>query len=125
MRSHGVPSFPDPGVAGGGGGYSVAPAADQASPAFASAVRACAKYNSGTPGPHGYSASARRKLVTLAVCMRAHRVPGFPDPSSTNEATLRLALSSGVDPQAPAFTHAAAVCGAPGLWDRVGLRVAG
>jgi hypothetical protein len=87
-------------------------------------IAACGSSGSSSATPsHGLPPS--NPGVRLADCMRAHRVPGFPDPSSTNEATLRLALSSGVDPQAPAFTHAAAVCGAPGLWDRVGLRVAG
>jgi hypothetical protein len=116
MRSHGVPNFPDPSA---GGGYSVSPEINVSSPAFASAQQACAKYGFSTPGPHGFSESQRLKLVKLARCMRAHDVPNFPDPSTTNVPTAQLALSSGIDPQSPAFRHAAAGCGAPGLWYRL------
>ena len=112
MPSHGVPNFPDPGTSGA---YSFLQQINPSSPAVESAQQACAKYGDSLPEPVVFSESRILKLITLAHCMRAHGVPNFPDPASTNVASEQLISQSGIDPQSPAFKHAAALCGAPGL----------
>ena len=76
MRAHGVPSFPDPN--GGGGSTSVA---DTGTPAFKSASRACARLAPGGSGGVRSTESQFLAAVRFAKCMRAHGVPGIPDPT--------------------------------------------
>lgn len=52
-------------------------------------------YVNGTPG----------SPVAFARCMRAHGVPGFPDPSGGQW------NFTGVNPNSPQFTHAVGICG--------------
>lgn len=53
MRSHGVPDFPDPVIVQGGTavGFDPPRGADQSSPSFQAAVRACRKIEPGMAGP--------------------------------------------------------------------------
>jgi hypothetical protein len=83
MRSHGLPSFPDPtAVPGGGVHINVLPAM-ATSTAFATASRNCEKLE---PAPTPPSAAQLAPIVThllaLASCMRQHGVANFPDPTS-------------------------------------------
>lgn len=50
-------------------------------------------------------------MLRLASCMRAHGVPSFPDPSSS-DGRIRLGFSpsDGINPQAPAFLAAEKRC---------------
>jgi hypothetical protein len=52
MRSHGLPSFPDPIIAQGGTavGFNPSRSIDRNSPQFQAAVRACHKYEPGMAG---------------------------------------------------------------------------
>ena len=111
MRSHGVPNFPDPGTSGA---YHLLQQINLSSPAAESAQQACAKYGD-ISAPVVFSEAQRVKLVRLAHCLRAHGVPNFPDPASSNVASHQLISQSGIDPQSPAFKHAADACGTPGL----------
>ncbi len=87
MRSHGVPSFPDPTISASGNHGSIGlniPAGLTASPAFSTAQQACGKLAPGGPGASGaapLTAKQQAELVTFAACMRSHGVPSFPDPS--------------------------------------------
>jgi len=119
MRSHGVPSFPDPGPSGGlqiGPGSGINPE----SPAFQSAQQACARFGPKGGGPPAMSESQRLAALAFAKCMRTHGQPNFPDPSFTAPAgatrvlVLRgmvFAFRSGIDPESSAFRQAAAACG--------------
>ena len=111
MRSHGVPDFPDPTA---NGEYILPPQIDVSSPTFKSAQ----------PSVHEIRPRPGKDLVFVVpapdarqarVCMRAQHITNFPDPAGTPLATLQLILSSGINPQTPAFQHAAAACGAPQL----------
>ena len=127
MRAHGVPSFPDPG-SGGGIQIDSSSGVNPRSPAFQSAQKDCSKLLPGG-GPIGgrLDPSARRQMLRLATCMRAHGLTTFPDPS-TSQPSLSgngrgglvlgrggyfLSLPPGVSPASPAFQHAAAACGFP------------
>lgn len=118
MRSHGVPSFPDPGA---NGGLVIPNNVNPQSPAFQSAQQACAKLGSGGSGPGSSSESRDLAMFALAKCIRKHGVPSFPDPTRSppppgsgnviGSGGLYLALGPGGSPQSPAFKRAAAACG--------------
>ena len=91
MRSHGVSNFPDP--ASGGGGVQIASGSgiNPGSPAFAAARSECRKLlpygGFGARSGHA-SAAVQKQMLRIAVCMRAHGVPGFPDPTTTRPASM-------------------------------------
>jgi hypothetical protein len=119
MRAHGLPHFPDPTP---GGGLVIPNGIEVKAPAFQAAQRACSKLMPGVGPPSRPSAGARREMLRLARCIRAHGLPGFADPTTAPPALPpagALAFGSGGmflvvrDPHAPAFRRAAAACGFP------------
>jgi hypothetical protein len=115
MRSHGVPSFPDPTISRSGGhvgiGLSI-PASVSASPAFKTAQQACGKLAPEASGPSGGAITAQqhKEIVQFAACMRSHGVPNLPDPDA--EGTFHLV---GINTNAPAFTTAVQKCQVNGM----------
>jgi hypothetical protein len=80
MRSHAVPSFPDPAANGGGFNLS-APGINASAPAFKAAQTACkdllpVKHVPSQPP----SARAYARLLHWAQCMREHGISGLADP---------------------------------------------
>ena len=129
MRANGVPNFPDPNP---GGGFEFhASAGIISSPAFKAAHAQCGKFLPAggplSPGPPP-SAETMAQLRRIAVCMRQHGVPQFPDPRTsvphgfnpnpgeyreiTNYQGAILLYPATVDPQSPAYEQAATACGA-------------
>jgi hypothetical protein len=128
MRANGVTNFPDPQP---GGGFEFQSAGVTSSPAFKTAQAKCGKYMPGggplSPGPPP-SAQTMAQLRRIAVCMRAHGVPQFPDPRTsvppgfkpnpgeyseiTNYMGAILLYPASIDRQSPAYQHATAACGA-------------
>ncbi len=123
MRSHGVPSFPDPSTGGGGlnlNGTGINPF----SPSFKTAQATCHKLlPGGGPGAHPASEQQKEQLVATSECMRRHGVSGFPDPTSTPPTSpkgysimeglasnLFLLVPSTIDVRSPAFKRAAKTC---------------
>jgi hypothetical protein len=118
MRSHGVPSFPDPGP----GGPSVIPNwMNPQAPAFLTAQKACAKFLSGGHGQGPASESQKLELLNLAKCMRTHGLPSFPDPTTSPPPAPPPGTHTGnaigiggaylaLPPQSPALKRAAAAC---------------
>jgi len=80
IRSHGVPSFPDPSP---GGGFPLRTSGiNEQSPAFQSAQKACANLQpGGNSPPPPISAVQQAGMVANARCIRKHGVPNFPDPT--------------------------------------------
>ena len=129
MRADGVPNFPDPNPARGG----LFPLAgiNPSSPAFRAAQAKCQKLMGGGPPVPGSttqpSAQTMAKLRKIAVCMRQHGVPQFPDPRTTvpsNPAGIQeisdfdgaiLLFPATMNVQAPAYKQALTACGAPPL----------
>jgi hypothetical protein len=117
MRSHGVPSFPDPTISRSGGhvgiGLSI-PASASGSPAFKTAQQACEKLapggEGGSRGAAPITAQQHTEIVQFAACMRSHGVPDFPDPDDTG--TFHLV---GINTNAPAFTAAINKCQVNGM----------
>jgi len=129
MRANGVPNFPDP-TAGRGSLFNMA-GIDAEAPAFKTAQAKCQKLMGGGPPRPGStthpSAQTLGKLLRIAVCMRQHRVPQFPDPRASvpsNPGAVQeitdfdgaiLLFPSTMNLQAPAYRQALAACGAPPL----------
>jgi hypothetical protein len=108
MRSHGVPSFPDPNSQGEFDDANL-PAG---SPQFQAAQQACRNVLPGgggqqtTGGGAALSQQQQAQLLQFSKCMRSHGVPGFPDPTSHG-----LDLGSGsIDPNSPQFQAAQSAC---------------
>ena len=121
MRSHGMPTFPDPGDAGGG-----IQLPQGSSPALEAAVKDCRALQPGGAGPSQATGQQKAMMLHLSQCMRAHGVSGFPDPVSSlpsSPAGLSLvfglrgaviAIPNTIDPQSPTFKQGAKVCKFPG-----------
>jgi hypothetical protein len=129
MRANGVPNFPDPSP---GGAFQVGTGVDPSSPGFRAAQSKCRKLlpGGGPPGPGSAmhpSARTMAKLRAIAVCMRRHGVPQFPDPRTSvpsNPAGIAeitdfdgaiLLFPATMNMQAPAYRQALTACGAPPL----------
>jgi hypothetical protein len=128
MRAHGLPNFPDPSP---GGGFQVRRGLgdEPSSPAFQSARAKCKDILPPGPGSGPPpSAQTLARFLRIARCMRAHGVPGFPDPMTRAPANpfgsgkvgvlsdiegVILLFPSALEMQSPAFTRGAAECGFP------------
>ncbi len=129
MRANDVPNFPDPNP-GRGALFSLA-GINPSSPAFRAAQAKCQKLMGGGPPVPGStthpSAQTVAKLRKIAVCVRQHGVPQFPDPRTTvpsNPTGIReitdfdgaiLLFPATINLQAPAYKQALTACGAPPL----------
>jgi hypothetical protein len=105
MRSHGVPTFPDPNSKGQVDASGVA---NLNSPQYRKAQEVCrplAPIGGGHSTQGGSLAPQQEaQLLKFARCMRSHGVPKFPDPTSSG-----LSLS-GVDPNTQQFQAAQQAC---------------
>ncbi|MDN3352834.1 hypothetical protein [Actinomadura sp. DC4] len=77
MRTHGDPSWPDPGPDGAFPNNNGS--LDKSSSRFKTASAACKKLEPGSP-PQSVFQADYRKLLKFSACMRAHGLPKFPDP---------------------------------------------
>jgi hypothetical protein len=126
MRANGVPGFPDPSGSGGGIQIQAGSGINPASPAFEAAQSKCRKLlPGGGPGKGQSSEQVEQQMLAKSVCMRAHGVTGFPDPTTSaprnlNPAQYSIAMGRAgvfllvprsIDVASPAFQHAAAACG--------------
>lgn len=111
MRSHGVPSFPDPGP-GGGIKLAAGSGLDPRSPTFQSAQQSCKHVLPGGGPPAHVSESDKLAALSFAQCMRAHGVPNFPDPTfpAAGGTMQGAGGSTEVNPDSPAFQQAAKAC---------------
>jgi hypothetical protein len=108
MRSHSVPSFPDPNSQGQFppvqiGRHGVTKQAVQ------SAQNACRHLQPGSgPGTAQQQQGRVTQALDFSRCMRAHGVPDFPDPSTSNGG-FGYNLS-GVDTHSPQYQSAQQAC---------------
>jgi hypothetical protein len=108
MRSHGVPSFPDPGA---DGTIQVPSTIDDGSPIVRGAYRAChslAPSEGSITGAGG--TMSQDQLLAFARCMRSHGVPKFPDPQVVNGHINMHVTAGQIDPNSPTVTAAEAAC---------------
>jgi hypothetical protein len=109
MRANGVPNFPDPGA----NGAFQASGIDPGSSGFQTAQGKCRQYmpNRGQPPSPAEQAQMQAHALAFSRCMRAHGVPGFPDPQfSTGRISIHITPGSGLDPGSPIFQNAQKAC---------------
>jgi hypothetical protein len=113
MRSHGVPSFPDP-TSPREFKESMSPGSAVArSPAFQSAVMACQHLLPGGGPPSQSAAHSHAQIAALlafARCLRSHGFPSFPDPTSSGQVTHEMLAQAGINLHQPAVLQAADAC---------------
>ena len=111
MRSHGVPSFPDPNSQGVIQGSGLNPN----SPSFQSASNACRHFmpNGGKPTP-AQQAKAMAQALKFSQCMRSHGIRDFPDPKSGPGGAIGISIRGGpgsdLNPNNPEFEAAQKAC---------------
>ncbi|MGO9901157.1 MAG: hypothetical protein ACLP0J_16020 [Solirubrobacteraceae bacterium] len=130
MRSHRVPSFPDPSTSGGSVSFSLKSSfgINPASPAFHAAQTACDKLlPGGAPRSGQPSVATEAHMRAIAECMRAHGVSGFPDPTTIppsgsagysgvlDRNGVSFVIPTTIDLQSPAVQRAATHCRLRGL----------
>jgi hypothetical protein len=116
MRSHGVPTFPDPSANEGTLGAMVSAAGiDIQSPTVQAALKACKQYTPTQNVTPAQSAAQNAQALQFSQCMRSHGVPNYPDPSSatgTGTGAVHLNLNgTGIDLSSPTVQAAAKACG--------------
>jgi hypothetical protein len=117
MRTHGVPTFPDP----NGQGQVTMTGVNPQSSSFVAAQRTCATYAKGGGKPP--SAAKQQQAVAQALkfseCMRSHGITNFPDPQvSSSGGGTRIGISLGgggkgssnLNPDNPQFQAAQKAC---------------
>ncbi len=125
MRSHGVPNFPDPAEGNLNlNGTGINPS----SPSFEAAQATCNKLqpDNGSSSIPPASKQQKEQLLAMSECMRSHRVPDFPDPTtkpptSTQGYSIERGVASNlfllvpntIKVNSPAFQQAANACHLP------------
>jgi hypothetical protein len=114
MRSHGEPSFPDPGSQGAFSATKAPAGVNFASPTFQAAQRTCQKFlpSGGVAAPAEQEA-VTAKAVEFARCMRSHGLATFPDPGKRlggHSGYFVEAQSGPLSPSNPQFVSAQKAC---------------
>jgi hypothetical protein len=108
MRSHGVVNFPDP---ISNGTILVGSTVSQ-SPQYSAADNTCRDLlpNGGIPTA-AQQAQGLAQLLKLSVCMRAHGISDYPDPTSNGiQIPIRKGMPSDLDPNNPRLQSAEKAC---------------
>ena len=116
MRAHGVPNYPDSGLAvgigsGSGGSTQSGSGINPQSPQFQAALQACRHLlpNGGQITP-AQQKQQEGQLLKLAQCMHAHGVPDFPEPNGKGQIPVPATPGSGLNPNSPQFQAAQKAC---------------
>jgi len=112
MRTHGVPSFPDPTSSGAITKEAAIRAFKEVSNAQAFAAQTACRQLQPNGGRPSQAVLAQRlsDLLAFARCIRTRGVPNFPDPTSSGELTHEMLANAGIDVHQPAVLHAADAC---------------
>ena len=114
MRSHGVPTFPDPDSTGGIPKPQVVAAAAANRIRFNAAQAACRTLlpngSLGPPQTPQQQAVRLADALSFARCMRGHGVASFPDPTAQGQLTVEMVEAHGIDVHSPAVLRAVQQC---------------
>jgi hypothetical protein len=114
MRSHGVPSFPDPDSGGGIPKSQVVEARNSNPQRFDAAGNVCGHLlPNGSSGPPETAQQQHTRLadgLSFARCMRGHGVTRFPDPTAQGDLSVEMVQAQGIDVHAPAVLRAVQAC---------------
>ena len=119
MQSHGAPEFPDPEL--GPGGSLIHPLAPPrgmlSSAGYDTAFRACEQLASVSGGLTARVKALAGQALSVAACMRAHGIAGYPDPALVDGGIHVPDLwAIGVDTHTLQFQAAAEACKAGNQW---------
>jgi hypothetical protein len=112
MRSHGVPSFPDPDGSGQISKQAVIAAANSAGTSvFQSAGNACAHLApSGLgPSPASITAQDQQDYLRAIACVRVRGFPSIPDPVFSG-GSVHISVPSSIATSSPQFQQAVHTC---------------
>ena len=111
MRSHGVPTFPDPNAGGEFDGSQLKRVGVSASQVRAAQGSCNYLLPNGVPLAPPYTITRADQIDYLkgAACMRTHGFAGFPDPTFQNN-DVQLNIPSNINQGSPQFKSAAATC---------------
>jgi hypothetical protein len=113
MRSHGVPTFPDPSTMQPHALKATAQRLAASNSRFPAAARAC---NHPLPnGGRSQEAGQQQRAqladeLSFARCMRSHGVTRFPDPQGQGGLTVAMVQAQGIDVHSPAVLHVVQAC---------------
>jgi hypothetical protein len=113
MRSHGVPTFPDPSTTEPHALKATAQRLAASNPRFTAAARAC---NHLLPNGGSSQEAAQRQRTQLADelsfarCMRSRGVTRFPDPTAQGGLTVEMVQAQGIDVHSPAVLRVVQAC---------------
>jgi hypothetical protein len=112
MRSHGVPSFPDPNSTGEIPKDKLLPLVS--APQFRVASTACQHLMPASGlGPPVRAVPAHTRVadaLSFARCMRARGFANFPDPTSQGQLTPQMVTAAGIDLHQPNLLRAGLAC---------------
>jgi hypothetical protein len=119
MHAHGAPEFPDPEL--GPDGSLIHPLAPPhgmlSSPGYDKAFRACEQQAPGSGRLTGRVKTLVDQALSVAACMRAHGIAGYPDPALIDGGIHGPDLwAIGVGTHTPQFQAAGEACKAGDLW---------
>lgn len=111
MRSHGVPTFPDPNANGEFDGSQLKRVGVSASQVRAAQGSCNYLLPNGVPLAPPYTITRADQIDYLkgAACMRRHGFPDFPDPTFQNN-DVQLNIPASINQNSPQFKNAATTC---------------
>jgi hypothetical protein len=114
MRSHGVPTFPDPNSSGQIPKLQVVAAHARNPSRFGSADNDCRRLlPNGSLGSPETPQQQHTRLVdalSFARCMRSHGVARFPDPTPQGQLTVEMVQAQGIDVHSPVVLRVVQAC---------------
>jgi hypothetical protein len=113
MRSHGVPTFPDPSTIQPHALKAAAQRLAASNPRFTAAARACNHLLPNGGSSQEAAQQERTRLadeLSFARCMRSHGVSRFPDPTAQGGLTIEMVQAQGIDVHSPAVLHVVQAC---------------
>lgn len=112
MRTHGVPTFPEPVAGQGIGKARIVQLAG--SPQFSAASRACQHLLPADGlGPQTTPIPTRTRLadgLAFSRCLRDHGFPNFPDPTAQGQLTPEMVTAAGIDLHQRSVLQAGLAC---------------
>lgn len=114
MRSHGVPTFPDPSTIHPRALKEIAQHLAASNPRFTAAARACNHLlpNGGRSSQEAAQQNRTRlaDMLSFARCMRSHGVTRFPDPTAQDGLSVEMVQAQGIDVHSPAVLRVVRAC---------------
>jgi hypothetical protein len=114
MRSHGVPTFPDPSTINPHALKATAQHLAASNPRFTAATRACNHLlpNGGSSSQETAHQNRTRLAdeLSFARCMRSHGVSRFPDPTAQAGLSVEMVQAQGIDLHSPAVLRVVQAC---------------